>query len=216
MTSKRIALLHTADSNVALFDQAAVASGLGARAQLIHAVRPDLLAEVQAAGGLTEDLAARTSAVLQALAEGADAVVLTCSSLGPAISALGPSSVPIIRADAALAGAVSEGGGVVAVLYAAPTSRDATQQLFAHAFQEAGAVIDLRWVAGAWDAFLAGDMAAYSTLIQSEMGRAEARGVDRIALAQASMSVAASAPTTNIPVLTVPGAALAYLSRRLV
>ena len=215
MTSRRIALLHTADSNVALFDQAAMASGLGARAQLIHSVRPDLLAAVQAAGVLTEALAGQTATALHALAEGADAVVLTCSSLGPAVGSLGPTSVPVIRADAALAEAASRGGGVVAVLYAAPTSREATQQLFAHAAETSGAVIDLRWVAGAWDAFLAGDAQAYGALIMDEMGRAEASGANRIALAQASMSIAASAPTKGVPVLTVPNAALEYLAGRL-
>ncbi len=211
MTSRRIALLHTANSNVALFDQAACASGLAGRARLSHKVRPDLLAAVQSAGGLTEALAAQTAALLMALAESAEAVVLTCSSLGPAVERLGGFAVPIIRADAALAAVATAGAGKVAALYAAPTSREATEQLFSTAAAQTGSMIDLRCVERAWDAFLDGDVQAYRALILDEMGRAEAGGADLIALAQASMSVAASSPKVSIPVLTVPGAALEYL-----
>ncbi|WP_245317799.1 hypothetical protein [Ensifer sp. 1H6] len=47
-----IACLHTADSNVAVFEAAARELGLAAGV-LRHAVRPDLLEAAERAGGLT-------------------------------------------------------------------------------------------------------------------------------------------------------------------
>lgn len=85
----RIACLHTAASNAAVFDAACPAG-----VRLTHAVRPDLLAAAEAAGGLTPEIAAATAEALRGL-EG-DAVLLTCSTLGPAAGGA-------LRADAALA-----------------------------------------------------------------------------------------------------------------
>ena len=216
MTARQsITLLHTAQSNVALFEDALVALGLGDRLRLDHVVRPDLLRQVQTEGGLTEAVVGQTVDLLMTLADDAQGVLLTCSSLGPAAERRSSARVPVIRADAALASAAVSGGGRVAVLYAAPTSKDATGQLFSRAAQGTDARIDLRFVADAWDAFLAGDLSAYVTLIHEEMGRAERSGADRLALAQASMSPAGPGAGTGLPVLTVPGAALTALVRQL-
>ncbi len=77
----RIACLHTAESNVAVFE-AARPDGV----RLSHAVRPDLLAAAEAEG-LTAAIAAATVEALGAL--DGDAVLLTCSTLGPAAGPAG-------------------------------------------------------------------------------------------------------------------------------
>ncbi len=64
----RIACLHTAESNVAIFE-AARPDGVS----LSHAVRPDLLAAAEA-DGLTPAIAAATAEVLGALRGGAGGV----------------------------------------------------------------------------------------------------------------------------------------------
>ena len=97
----RIACLHTAECNVAIFE-AARPDGVSLR----HAVRPDLLAAAEA-DGLTPDIAAATAEALAALRDGADAVLLTCSTLGPAAGASG--------ADLS-AGGAGGGAGVFAKL----------------------------------------------------------------------------------------------------
>lgn len=94
----KFACLHTAQSNVAVFE-AARPEGV----RLTHAVRPDLLAAAEAEG-LTPAVVAATVAALGALE--ADAVLLTCSTLGPAAGAAGA-----LRADAALADAATAAGG---------------------------------------------------------------------------------------------------------
>ncbi len=191
----RIACLHSAESNVAIFE-AARPDGV----RLSHAVRPDLLAAAEAEG-LTPGIAAATAEALGALAEGegTDAVLLTCSTLGPAAMAAGA-----IRADAALAEAAAAGGGTVEVLCAAPSTLTATAELFGAAAGRSGARVTIRLVPDAWRLFHAGDHAAYFERIARD---AEASRAAVVALAQASMAPAAG--LTARPVLTCPQAALA-------
>ncbi|HUS54565.1 MAG TPA: hypothetical protein VMY41_11245 [Thermohalobaculum sp.] len=189
----RIACLHTAESNVAIFE-AARPEGVS----LTHVVRPDLLAAAEA-GGLTPEIAAATARALRVLSESADAVVLNCSTLGPAAEAAGA-----LRADAALAEAAVAGGGAVEVLCAAPSTLAATAELFGNAAGRTGARVTIRLVPGAWALFHAGDHAAYAEKIARD---AEASRADVVALAQTSMAPAAD--LTERALLTCPGIALA-------
>ncbi len=188
----RIACLHTAESNVAVFE-AARPDGVS----LSHAVRPDLLAAAEAEG-LTPGVAAATAHALGALRDGADVVLLTCSTLGPAA---GPAGA--LRADAALAEAATAGGGTVEVLCAAPSTLAATAELFEAAAGRTGARVTVRLVPGAWRLFHAGDHAAYVALIAREVAASRA---DVVALAQASMAPAAR--LVGREVLTSPETAL--------
>ena len=73
----RITCLHTAHSNVSIFDAAAKALGIDAHC-LRHEVRPDLLAAAEQAGGLNSEITGATTSALLSLAQEADAVLLTC------------------------------------------------------------------------------------------------------------------------------------------
>lgn len=128
-------------------------------------------------------------------------MLLTCSSLGPAVG-LARAGVPIRRADAALAARVARESGPVLVLCAAPSTLEATGALFA------APNVTLRLVPGAWALFRAGQAAAYHAAIAEA---AEAAG-GTVALAQVSMAPAA-ALCRRARVLTVPQAALAALLR---
>ncbi|BDC38202.1 hypothetical protein PTKU15_14990 [Paraburkholderia terrae] len=81
----RIACLHTADSNVAVFDTVAQQLNLP-QGSLHHEVRADLLAAAELARGLTPDIERQTCDALLNLGRGADVVLLTCSTLGPCIT----------------------------------------------------------------------------------------------------------------------------------
>lgn len=177
--------------------------------ELRHTVRADLLADAERDGGLTPGIAERTATALAGLFEGSDAVLLTCSTLGPVADSLAPHApVPIIRVDAALArDAVREGGQVV-VLYALDTTREPTRRLFLAAAQATGAQITMQRVAQAWDAFKAGDTATYLRLIADSAEEARREGA-MVALAQASMAGAASLVRGGRPPLTSPSSGLA-------
>ena len=88
---------------------------------------------------MTQAVAAATQAVLLELTQNADAVLLTCSTLGPAADALADSAIPILRVDTALARAAVRQGGFVAVLRAVATTVEPTRLLFEAAARATGA-----------------------------------------------------------------------------
>ncbi|MBB5695812.1 aspartate/glutamate racemase family protein [Muricoccus pecuniae] len=205
----RLACLHTAQSNIAVFEAAGRDLGLGA-GTLRHEVRADLLADAERDGGLTPEIEARTGEALLALSEGADAVLLTCSTLGPAAQAVaGMASVPVLRLDAAFAAeAVREGGKVVA-LCAVETTLGPTRAVFEEAARATGAEVEVRLVADAWAAFKAGERDRYLAMVAAASDAAIQDGATRVALAQASMAGAAELCREEATPLTSPAAGLA-------
>jgi hypothetical protein len=205
----RIACLHTAESNIAIFDAALRELALGAVA-LRHHLRADLLAAAERAGGLTAAVADETADVLGKMCSGADAVLLTCSTLGPAAdAAANGASGPVLRVDAALARQAAKDGGKVVVLCAVTTTLEPTRLLFEDAARATGAEIVVRLVPGAWDLFKAGDRDGYLALIAQAADDAFGEGARQVALAQASMAPAASLTSSARRPLSSPTAGLA-------
>ena len=205
----KIACLHTADSNIAVFETAAASLGLPPGI-LRHTVRTDLAAAAERAGRMTPAISAEASAALEALAAEADAVLLTCSTLGPAVTDAGARThVPVLRVDAALADKAVKGGGRVVVLCAVETTLEPTRRLFAAAAAKTGADIDIRLVDGAWARFKAGDGEGYFAAIAAAASAAREPGVAAVALAQASMAGAADKVAGDPKPLTSPAAGLA-------
>ncbi|MBT2373201.1 aspartate/glutamate racemase family protein [Pseudomonas fluorescens] len=198
----RITCFHTAQSNIAVFDAAAKTLGIGPDV-LHHEVRADLLAAAEHAGKLTADIAHETSLALASLAQHCDAVLLTCSTLGPAIEPISThAQVPILRADEALALAAVHVDGKVVVLCAVETTLAPTSRLFSQAAQHTKASVEVQWVPGAWAMFKAGDIDGYLATIAQAADRAYVNGASIVALGQASMSSAASLVTTGPAPLT--------------
>ena len=130
-----IACLHTAAGNLAVLDAACPPGGI-----LRHTLDEALLRDAEAAGGLTPEITARTAGAPERLAEpGVDAVLLTCSTVGPG-AAQARAAVPVLRGDAALAEQATRGGGRVVVLCAAETTMEPTRGIFAEAASRTGAV----------------------------------------------------------------------------
>lgn len=201
-----IACLHTAESNVAVFD-AALAELKPAGVELRHYVRADLLAAAERAGGLTATITAQTVDALHELCVGADAVLLTCSTLGPA--AAEAASTPVMRVDAALAYEAVKDGGKVAVLCAVETTVEPTRLLFERAARATGAEVAVHLVPHAWEAFKAGDRSRYLAVIAQAADEAIRSGATRVALAQASMAAAASLVAAGPRPFNSPAAGLA-------
>lgn len=205
----RIACLHTATSNISVFDTAAKALGIDP-GRLHHEVRADLLAAAEHAGHLTTSIAESTTSALLALARHADVVVLTCSTLGPSIENISPDTqMPILRTDAALAATAVQAGGKVVVLCAVETTLEPTSRLFQKAARQTNAVIDVQLVEGAWALFKAGDIDGYLATVAKAADQAYEDGASVVALAQASMSGAAARVTAGPPPFTSAMAGLA-------
>jgi len=203
-----VACLHTADSNIALLD--AVAQDIGVT--LLHRVRADLLAEAEQAGGLTTAIADATEQALRDLAQHADAVLLTCSTLGPVVTRF-PATARIYRTDAALADAAMAIGGKITILCAAPTTLAATSDLFTQVATGQEVQLDLQLVPDAWTLFKAGQQNAYWRTIAAAANNAYQAGADIVVLAQASMAGAANLVTEGPTPLTSPATGLSAALR---
>ncbi len=203
----RITCLHTARSNIDVFE--AAADGLDAT--LSHVVRPDLLSAAEAAGGLTDGIAAEVAMAIAAITIDADAVVLTCSTLGPVVERFAAMPVPVLRADAALAAAAvaAAGASTIVALCAVETTLRPTSRLFEAAAGHArpSPAIEVRLVEHAWSLFKAGRNDDYLMTVAAAADAAFAGGAAVVALAQVSMTGAAARTMAGTP-LTSPRAAL--------
>ena len=201
--TKKLAFLHTAQANADLFEVMADGLPLGHS----HTVRTDLLVRAVDAGGLTPDVQQETEVVLRDLAKGADAVVLTCSTLGPAADAI--TDRPVMRIDRALAEAAVRAGTRIAVLCTVESTLGPTGDLFAQVAESAGATVEVRLLEGLFASFLSGDTEAYFDAIASAADDLAA-DYDVIAFGQASMAPAAERCRTAKPLVsTVEGLAAA-------
>jgi hypothetical protein len=187
----RIGCLHTIESNIEPFE--AAACQLGPRSlTLRHEVRDDLLAAVGRSGCLDAAIMADTVAALRALAADCDGVLLTCSTLGPAVvPAQTACAVPVIRVDQGLAREAVKVGGRVVVLCTAPTTLASTQELFEAEARATGAAIEVRSIPDAWDDFKAGQIERYYARTAEAADSAFCEGVRTVVLAQVSMAPAA-------------------------
>jgi hypothetical protein len=205
----RIACLHTVESNRAVFEDAERALGR-ADVTVSHAVRADLLGDAEKAGGLTAEIRTRAQDVLLALARDADAVLLTCSTVGPSVEGLAArAGKPVFRVDEALAREAVKAGGRVVVLCAVETTVEPTRRLFDDAARGSSATVEMRLVPGAWAAFKSGDVAGYHRRVADAADAALAEGASCVALAQASMACAAKLCKPGAKVLASPAAGLA-------
>nr|WP_210294875.1 aspartate/glutamate racemase family protein [Rhizobium sp. BK491] len=202
--------MHTAESNITVYEAAAKALGLP-DGMLHHHVRADLLLAAEKVGRLTDEISAETAALLWHLAEDADAVVLNCSTLGPAASKIAAGAgAPIIQADAVLAEQAVKAGGKVIVLCTVETTIAPTTALFEAAAKATSAEIEVRLVPGAWAHFRAEDLSAYLAAIADAMKAFSGESAVTIAFAQASMTDAVHLLPENCPQpMTGPATALA-------
>ncbi len=199
----KVACLHTLESNVEVFDKAAKEANI----EVIHVVREDLLKDAEVSGGLTDAIKLRAADALAKAAEQADAVVLTCSTVGPSVvPARSLTDRPVLRVDEALAERAVAMPGKLIVLYAVQTTYEPTRALFEAAGAEK-ATTEYHLVEGAWDAFKSGDITRYNALVAARADEFFDGGECVVALAQASMSGAVDHCKSGVP-LTSPAVSL--------
>ena len=109
-----LVLVHTVPGLTAVFD--ALHGELGPDVPVRHVVRPALLTDAIEAGGLTDEIRARTCAALLEAGSGARLVLCTCSTVGPgADDAAAEAALPILRIDRPMAEAAVAAGARIAV-----------------------------------------------------------------------------------------------------
>lgn len=160
-----------------------------------------------------------TGYVFAAADAGADAVVVTCSTLGGVVDAIRPlSPVPLFRIDRGIAEAAVRRARRIGVLATLPTTLEPTASLLKTAAAEAGVACEItsRLCDGAFAQLRAGDRPAHDAAVRAGFSGLAA-GVDLVVLAQASMSDALGTEggSAAAPFLTSPEIGMAEIARRL-
>lgn len=216
MARKTLALIHTSATLVPVFQQLC-------KAQLpnvdtFNIVDDSLVRAIGAKGALTADIARRVEAyITSAEAGGADYILVTCSSIGPAVEASAPfCAVPVLRVDQPMADGAVAAGRRIGVIATLPTTLIPTSDLVRRRAVLAGKEIELtsRLVDGAFPALMAGDAATHDLLVANALRELGAH-VDVILLAQASMARVVdtlAAEDRRVPIFASPPTAIAHLA----
>lgn len=148
---------------------------------------------------------------------GADAIVVTCSSLGAVVEAARPfCPVPLFRIDQGMAEEAVARGTRIGVLATLTTTLAPTTELIGAVSARqgrAGQEIVSRVCAGAFEMLSSGDTAGHDAAVVSAV-TAMAADVDVIVLAQASMARALDGPAGEVitcPVLTSPAVGVRHI-----
>jgi aspartate/glutamate racemase len=218
---RTVGVLHTVPALAATFEQLIGEAAPGTRQ--LHRVDASLLADARRVG-VTRDVADRVERHIRALIDdGADAVLVTCSSIGEAVEAAAASAgVPVLRVDepmarkaariAADAGAAAGRPGRIAVLATLQATLGPTGRLIERAAGASrDAEVEATVVPGAVEARESGDQARHDALVR-EAAVLAAATADVVVLAQASMAAALTGADLGVPVLTSPPGGVAALA----
>lgn len=216
MKPKKLGLVHTSATLVPIFAQLCKEKLPGV--ETFNIADDSLVKGIREAGSLTPTIARRVAGYLEsAELGGADYILVTCSSIGPAVEAAAMQrSVPVLRVDQPMADEAVATGRRIGVIATLSTTLEPTADLIQRRAAIAGKPIELtsRLVEGAFEALMAGDGATHDAKVATAL-KGLSQQADVIVLAQASMArvVDALAPADRrVPILASPGIAVDYLA----
>ncbi|MEV7280467.1 aspartate/glutamate racemase family protein [Streptomyces sp. NPDC093111] len=209
--ARPLALLHTSPVHVPVFDALRDRHhpGLGLR----HLVHEELLDRARAEG--PDAVADAVGRVLAgAVADGAGAVLCTCSTLGAVAEArAGALGVPVLRVDRPMAAEAMRGGRPVVVVAAVRSTVRPTLDLLREESADPATCVGTVMVTEAWERFEAGDREGYLDAVAAAVDGIATAERPVVVLAQASMADAAERVRTPLTVLSSPGTGLAAAAR---
>jgi Asp/Glu/hydantoin racemase len=187
--TSRLALVHTVAGLVPRFRE--LATELMPDVETFDIVDETLLRDATREGRVSLETARRLFAHLAAAERhGADAILVTCSSMGGAVDAARPfAGVPLLRVDQAMAEQAVERGTKIGVLATLWSTLRPTAVLIERTAAGSGRQVEVRdrLCEGAFDALRAGDTETHDERVRD--GLRELIGwADVIVLAQASMA----------------------------
>jgi Asp/Glu/hydantoin racemase len=216
MSKKRLGLIHTSATLVPVFAQ--LCREKLPRVEVFNIVDDSLVKGIREAGSLTATIKRRVARYIEsAELAGANYIMVTCSSIGPAVEAAAPlMAVPVLRVDQPMADQAVAIGGRVGVIATLKTTLEPTADLISRRAALVGKQIQITstLVGGAFEALMAGDGAKHDAKV-AEALQGLSKQVDVIVLAQASMARVVDSlnpEDRQTPILASPGIAVGYLS----
>ncbi|MDX1936821.1 MAG: aspartate/glutamate racemase family protein [Flavihumibacter sp.] len=215
MSKKTLGLVHTSATLVPVF--AELCSKYLPGIKVFNIVDDSLIKNTIACGELT---ASTSKGVVNYAASaeeaGADYILFTCSSIGPAVeTAATLTGVPVLRVDQPMADKAVSTGKKIGVIATLSTTLEPTSDLVRRRAIAAGKEIELKAVLceGAFDALMSGDAATHDKKVGDALKQL-VNEVDVIVLAQASMARVVDALTDaekKVQILASPPIAMEYL-----
>jgi Asp/Glu/hydantoin racemase len=216
MKQKTLGLVHTSATLVPVFAQLCKEKLPGVN--VFNIADDSLVKGIIAAGSLTPTIARRVAAYLEsAELAGADYIIVTCSSIGPAVEAAAKLiGVPVLRVDQPMADKAATTGKRIGVVATLRTTLEPTADLISRRAALAGKQIELtsRLCEGAFDALMSGQSTVHDAKVAAAL-KELSQQMDVIVLAQASMArvVDTLAPEDKrVPILASPAIAVDYLA----
>jgi Asp/Glu/hydantoin racemase len=206
MTPK-LAFLHTSHVLIPVF--AALAKELLPEFEIFHMTDESLIRNTIAAQRLIPATTRRLAAMIGSAHEGgASAVMVTCSSIGPAVQvARSLYDFPIFRIDEAMMDVAVSTGRRIGVAATLRTTLEPTLALLRETAARAAKDVEIvpALFEGAFDAVLAGDTERHDAIVAKGLAGLRERS-DVVVLAQASMSRVAAQLHLNggSPILSSP------------
>jgi Asp/Glu/hydantoin racemase len=211
-----VALVHTVPALAERFEE--LFAELLPSVEVRSVVAEQLLTRTVERGAPDGRTADELRALVEELRADADAVLVTCSTLGRLVDELaGGPGAPVLRVDEAMARRAVRGGRRVGVLATLSTTLEPTAELVervAREEQREVVVVALR-CAGAFEAVSAGDGERHDELVRAGLDELMPQ-VDVVVLAQASMARAVESLPEQppVPVLSSPRLAVEDLASR--
>jgi Asp/Glu/hydantoin racemase len=213
---KRLGLIHTSATLVPIF--AKLCGEKLPDVDVFNIADDSLIKEVIAQGEITPSVSRRVVGhVVAAEAAGADFVLVTCSSIGPAVEVAATMvEIPVLRVDQPMADKAVSLGQRIGVTATLATTLMPTANLIERRAAAAGRPIQIqsRLCAGAFEALMAGDPARHDAMVAAALHELAAE-VDVIVLAQASMARVADGldeSARRVPILASPSIAMEHLA----
>jgi Asp/Glu/hydantoin racemase len=183
------AFIHTSHVLIPLFSR--LAREILPECETFHMTDESLIRNTIRAGHLTATTKRRLISMVGSAREGgADAVMVTCSSIGEAAAlARDLFDFPVFRIDDAMARAAVQSGRRIGVAATLRTTLDPTIRLLKETAATSGREIAVvpSLCEGAFEAVIAGDTERHDTILIESLNRLRSQ-VDVVVLAQASMA----------------------------
>ncbi|MFO0942384.1 MAG: aspartate/glutamate racemase family protein [Pirellulales bacterium] len=179
-----------------------------------------LIRDTIANGGMNESVSNRLKDYIkQAETAGVDAIIVTCSSLGPAVEeSQSAVSIPLIRVDSAMVNLAVKTGSRIGVLATVSTTLKPTVELIERRAKQSGKKVEVTSCLchGALEKLLAGEVDEHDQMVIANL-LGLISTVDVVVLAQASMArVIQCLPHSSckIPILSSPRLAIESLAKQ--
>ena len=216
MKQKTLGLVHTSATLVPVF--AELCNNYLPGIKVFNIVDDSLIKNTIACGELTASTSRRVVNYAGSAEEaGADFILFTCSSIGPAVeTAATVTGVPVMRVDQPMADIAVQTGKRIGVIATLSTTLEPTSDLVRRRAIAAGKEIELvsKLCEGAFDALMSGDAATHDKKVGDALKQLSME-VDVIVLAQASMARVVDTldeADKKVPILASPALAIQHIA----